>query len=87
MKLYDCIVIGAGGVGSAALYYLARRGTRVLGLDRFPPGHDSGSAHRDTRTNSTTYFEHHRLCPSTPAVAAQMTDNSTKPRGGGAWGQ
>lgn len=32
---YDCIVLGAGGMGSAAVHHLARRGRRVLGLD--PP--------------------------------------------------
>ena len=35
MERYDCIVVGTGGVGSAALYHLARRGVRALGLDRF----------------------------------------------------
>ena len=63
MKLYDCIVIGAGGVGSAALYYLARRGTRVLGIDRFPPGHDRGSSHGDTRIIRMAYFEHPDYVP------------------------
>ena len=33
MNTWDCIVVGTGGVGSAALYHLARRGARVLGLD------------------------------------------------------
>lgn len=37
---YDVIVIGLGGMGSAAAYRLAQRGLRVLGLDRHPPGHD-----------------------------------------------
>ncbi len=36
MEQYDCIVIGTGGVGSAALYQLSQRGIRVLGFDRFP---------------------------------------------------
>jgi glycine/D-amino acid oxidase-like deaminating enzyme len=36
---FDALVIGVGGMGSAALYHLARRGQRVLGLERFdiPP--------------------------------------------------
>ena len=63
MKFYDCIVIGTGGVGSAALYYLARRGTRVLGIDRFPPGHDRGSSHGDTRIIRMAYFEHPDYVP------------------------
>ncbi|MEC8934567.1 MAG: N-methyltryptophan oxidase, partial [Planctomycetota bacterium] len=42
METYDCIVAGVGGAGSAALYHLARRGLKVLGIDRFTPGHDRG---------------------------------------------
>ncbi len=46
---YDIIVAGVGAVGSAALYQLARRGAKVLGIDRFHPPHDRGSSHGDTR--------------------------------------
>src|SRR5262249_35593984 len=46
---YDVIVLGTGGVGSAALYHLAARGAKVLGLDRFPAAHDRGSSHGRTR--------------------------------------
>jgi len=46
---YDAIVIGLGAYGSAALYQLARRGAKVLGIDRFAPPHDLGSSHGDTR--------------------------------------
>ncbi len=45
----DVIVIGLGAAGSASLYQLARRGTRVLGVDRFTPPHDRGSSHGETR--------------------------------------
>lgn len=54
----DAIVIGTGGVGSAALYHLAKRGMSVLGLDRFPPAHDRGSSHGQTRIIRKSYFEH-----------------------------
>ncbi len=40
---------GLGAVGSAALYQLARRGVRALGIDRFQPPHHHGSSHGDTR--------------------------------------
>ena len=30
---YDVIVLGIGGMGSATLYHLARRGRKVLGLE------------------------------------------------------
>lgn len=36
-------------MGSAALYQLAKRGARVLGIDRFAPPHEQGSSHGDTR--------------------------------------
>jgi sarcosine oxidase len=55
---YDAIVLGTGGVGSAAAFHLARRGLRVLGLDRFAPGHDRGSSHGETRIIRQAYFEH-----------------------------
>jgi sarcosine oxidase len=45
----DVIVIGCGAMGSAALYQLAKRGVKALGIDRFQPPHDRGSSHGDTR--------------------------------------
>jgi sarcosine oxidase len=61
--MYDAIVIGTGGVGSAAAYHLARRGAKVLGLDRFPPAHDRGSSHGETRIIRQAYFEHPDYVP------------------------
>ncbi|HEX4862181.1 MAG TPA: N-methyl-L-tryptophan oxidase [Rhizomicrobium sp.] len=46
---YDVVVLGLGAYGSAALYQLAKRGARVLGIDRFAPPHDLGSTHGETR--------------------------------------
>ncbi|MBI3801087.1 MAG: N-methyl-L-tryptophan oxidase [Deltaproteobacteria bacterium] len=63
MRQYDCLVIGTGGVGSATLYHLAARGVRALGIDRFPPGHDRGSSHGDTRIIRLAYFEHPNYVP------------------------
>lgn len=45
----DVAVVGLGAAGSALLYHLARRGVRVVGLDRFDPPHDQGSSHGRTR--------------------------------------
>jgi sarcosine oxidase len=45
----DAIVVGLGAMGSAALYQLAKRGVRALGIDRFSPPHEHGSSHGDTR--------------------------------------
>jgi sarcosine oxidase len=46
---YDALIVGLGAMGSAALYQLARRGAKVLGIDRYDPPHDRGSSHGDTR--------------------------------------
>ena len=58
MTAYDVIVLGAGATGSAAMLHAAKRGVRVLGLDRFPAGHDQGSSHGQTRVIRQAYFEH-----------------------------
>jgi sarcosine oxidase len=55
---YDVIIVGLGAMGSAAAYHLARRGRRVLGLDRFSPPHSMGSSHGQTRIIREAYFEH-----------------------------
>lgn len=63
MKKFDCIVIGFGGVGSGALWEGAKRGWKMLGLDRFGPAHDRGSSHGQTRIIRRTYFEHPNYVP------------------------
>ena len=55
---YDAIVVGVGGMGSATAYYLARRGKRVLGLERFGIPHSMGSSHGHTRIIRLAYYEH-----------------------------
>jgi sarcosine oxidase len=45
----DTIVLGLGAMGSAAIYQLAKRGHRVLGIDQFSPPHHYGSSHGETR--------------------------------------
>ena len=49
MPRYDVIVVGLGAFGSAATYQLAKRGAKVLGIDRFSPPHPLGSTHGETR--------------------------------------
>ena len=60
---YDLIVLGTGGVGSAALHSAAARGLRCLGIDRFPPAHDRGSSHGESRLIRLSYFEHSDYVP------------------------
>lgn len=45
---YGVIVVGLGAMGSATVYQLAKRGVRVLGIDRHSPPHDRGSSHGET---------------------------------------
>ena len=60
---YDVIVLGAGGMGGAALYHLARRGARVLGLEQFTIPHDRGSSHGISRIIRLAYWEHPDYVP------------------------
>ena len=60
---YDVIVVGVGGMGSAAAYHLAARGLRVLALERFALGHERGSSHGLTRIIRLAYFEHPSYVP------------------------
>jgi sarcosine oxidase len=63
MPAFDVVICGLGAMGSAAAYHLARRGRRVLGLERFVPGHDRGSSHGQTRIIRLGYFEHPSYVP------------------------
>jgi sarcosine oxidase len=56
-KRYDVIVVGVGGMGSAAAYYLSRRGKRVLGLEQYDIPHSMGSSHGETRIIRLAYYE------------------------------
>jgi len=60
---YDVIVLGLGGMGSAAAYHLAERGQRVLGLEKFQPAHNRGSSHGDSRIILQAYHEHPNYVP------------------------
>jgi sarcosine oxidase len=52
---YDAIVLGLGGIGSAAAYWLARRGARVVGIEQFEFGHSKGSSHDHSRIIRLSY--------------------------------
>ncbi|WP_423800970.1 N-methyl-L-tryptophan oxidase [Neobacillus sp. SAB-20_R2A] len=56
-KIYDVIVIGAGSMGMAAGYFLAKSGKSTLLLDSFNPPHNKGSHHGDTRIIRYAYGE------------------------------
>src|SRR5204862_5444929 len=50
-------------MGSAALYHLAKKGVRALGLDRFSPPHPFGSTHGDTRVTRLAIGEGEQYTP------------------------
>ncbi len=54
---YDVAVVGLGAMGSATAYHLARRGSRVVGFDRYRPPHGLGSSHGYTRIIREAYPE------------------------------
>jgi sarcosine oxidase len=56
-RRFDSIVVGIGAMGSAALLHLARRGQRVLGLERHDVPHELGSSHGVTRIIRLAYYE------------------------------
>jgi sarcosine oxidase len=60
---YDAIVIGVGGMGSAAACHLARRGARTLALEQFDIPHDLGSSHGISRIIRLAYWEHPDYVP------------------------
>jgi sarcosine oxidase len=60
---YDVIVAGVGGMGSATCWQLARRGQRVLGLERFDIPHAMGSSHGVNRIIRLAYYNHPAYVP------------------------
>lgn len=50
-------------MGSAACWYLARRGQRVLGLEQFTTPHENGSHAGQSRIIRKAYFEHADYVP------------------------
>jgi sarcosine oxidase len=63
MTSFDVIVVGVGAMGSATCYHLARRGVKVLGLERHGIPHDMGSSHGQSRVIRCAYYEHPDYVP------------------------
>ncbi len=59
----DVIIVGLGAMGSAAYYQLARRGAKVIGIDRYSPPHTFGSTHGDTRITRQAIGEGEHFVP------------------------
>ena len=61
-------------MGSAALYHLASRGIRAIGIERFEPGHDRGSSHGDSRAIRLGYSEHPSYVPLVRSAFSNWRD-------------
>jgi len=76
---YQYIVLGCGGIGSAAAYRLARRaGGEVLGLEQFELGHVHGGSQDHSRIIRLTYHhaDYTRLTPHTYKAWAKLEAES-----------
>src|ERR1700722_2511552 len=63
---FQNVILGAGAMGSAAAYHLARRGEPVLLIEQFALGHDRGSSHGAARITRHSYADprYARLMPA-----------------------
>jgi len=79
---YEYIVLGCGGIGSGAAYWLSRRaGADVLGLEQFELGHVHGGSQDHSRIIRLTYHHENytRLTPHTyPAWATLEAESAVQ---------
>ncbi len=56
----DVAIVGLGGIGSSAAFFSARRGLRVIALERFElGGHSRGASHDHSRIIRRSYHTEH----------------------------
>lgn len=79
---YDYIVIGCGGIGSAATYWLSKKTSskknNVLGLEQFRLGHDFGGSQDHSRIIRLMYDDekYTKLTPATYKAWAEVEEES-----------
>ncbi|XP_052798499.1 monomeric sarcosine oxidase-like [Mya arenaria] len=67
-RKFDYIVVGLGGIGSAALYWLSRKaGADVLGIEQYELGHSNGGSQDHSRIIRMAYHDdiYTKLTPET----------------------
>jgi len=74
MSNYDVAVVGLGAMGSASLYALAKRGARVIGLERSEPANALSSSFGESRIFRMAYFEHPDYVPLLRLALAAWRD-------------
>ncbi|HKH39773.1 MAG TPA: FAD-dependent oxidoreductase, partial [Rubrobacter sp.] len=78
-KVFEYIVVGCGGIGSAAVYWLSRgAGSEVLGLEQFHLGHDRGGSEDHSRIIRLSYHDqaYTTLTPHTYQAWSEIEDES-----------
>jgi sarcosine oxidase len=76
---YEYIVVGCGGIGSAAAYWLSRQaGDQVLALEQFHLGHDRGGSEDHSRIIRLSYHapEYTTLTPHTYEAWSEVEEES-----------
>jgi sarcosine oxidase len=79
-QAYDVIIVGLGGMGSAAAAELAERGCNVLGVERYGAAHDRGSSHGGSRIIRQAYFEDTAYVPLLLRAYERWRDLEAKTR-------
>lgn len=78
-QAYEYVVVGCGGLGSAAAYRLAREGgSEVLALEQFHLGHDNGASQDHSRIIRLSYHDpaYTALTPATFTAWAEVEEES-----------
>ena len=77
----DVVVIGAGAMGSATAWWLARRGHDTVLLERFEPGHVRGSSHGASRIFRLAYDDprYVRMGRDALALWRELEDDAGEP--------
>jgi sarcosine oxidase len=76
---YEYVVVGCGGLGSAAAYRLAREaGSEVLALEQFHFGHDNGASQDHSRIIRLSYHDpvYTALTPHTFTAWSEVEEES-----------
>ncbi len=76
---YEYIIVGCGGIGSAAAYWLSRQGGEdVLALEQFALGHDRGGSEDHSRIVRLSYHapEYTALTPHTYRAWEEVEEES-----------
>jgi sarcosine oxidase len=78
-RTFEYIVVGCGGIGSAAAYWLSREaGEDVLALEQFALGHDRGGSEDHSRIIRLSYHtpEYTALTPHTYEAWSEVEEES-----------